>query len=305
MFAFLHQPEINPVILQLWGPLAIRWYSLMYIAGFAAAYLFILWKIHKKAVLLTRQELSDILFAGFVGLLIGARLGYVLFYNLRQTLDNPASVIRVWEGGMSFHGGFIGIVCGFVVYAFLKKKNFFDLADVFAVPVPLGLAFGRWGNFVNGELWGRPTDAPWGMVFRTVPPNRWFSTQEGWVQKLVEKTGLPVPPGALTVNLPRHPSQLYQMVLEGLILFLALVLLSRMKNKPRGIVTWSFILGYGLARFTAEFFREPDAHIGYLAGNWFTMGMALSLPMIIAGAAGLIVALIRNERNTLWASSGN
>lgn len=301
MFAFLYHPAIDPVILQIYGPLAIRWYSLMYIVGFLFVYLFLTWRIKKNFIKINAQVLSDVIFAGFVGLLIGARLGYVLFYNFANTMADPLSVFKVWEGGMSFHGGMIGIVAGVFIYALIKKLNFIDLADIFAVPVPMGLAFGRWGNFVNGELWGRPTDAPWGMIFPDLPRSKWFSTTEGWVNDIIQKTGLFVPQNAPLVNLPRHPSQLYEMFLEGFVLFTALYLLSRMKNKPRGLICWSFFLGYGLARFIVEFFREPDAQLGYLAGNWFTMGMVLSLPMVLVGIAGLVYTFISNKRNELWA----
>lgn len=301
MFAFLTHPAINPVILQIYGPLAIRWYSLMYIAGFAFVYLFLTWRIRKNFVKINAQVLSDVIFAGFVGLLIGARLGYVLFYNIQSVIANPMSVFAVWEGGMSFHGGMIGIVCGVLVYSLIKKMNFFDLADIFAVPVPMGLAFGRWGNFVNGELWGRPTDAPWGMIFPELPQSKWFSAGETWVRELAQRAGMIVPPNATLINLPRHPSQLYEMFLEGFVLFTVLYFLSKLKNKPRGLICWTFFLGYGLSRFTVEFFREPDVQLGYLAGGWFTMGMVLSLPMVLVGIGGLVYTFIANKRNELWA----
>jgi phosphatidylglycerol---prolipoprotein diacylglyceryl transferase len=301
MFAFLYHPAIDPLILQIYGPLGIRWYSLMYIVGFLFCYLFILYRIKKNIIKIDAQILSDVIFAAFLGVLVGARLGYVLFYNLQATLANPMSVFAVWNGGMSFHGGMIGIVLGILVYALIKKINFLDLADVVGVPVPMALAFGRWGNFVNGELWGRPTDAPWGMIFPGLPQAKWFPASEQWVRDMAEKAGMIVPPNATLVNLPRHPSQLYEMFLEGVVLFFVLYLVSKLKDKPRGLITWTFFLGYGLARFFIEFFREPDAQLGYLAGGWFTMGMVLSLPMAAAGLAGLIYTFIKNKRNDLWA----
>lgn len=304
MFALLHHPDINPVILQIAGPLAIRWYSLMYVAAFIFIYLFSLYRVKKNFIKLTENEMSDIIFISFLSGVIGARLGYVFFYDFFNTIRNPLHIFVVWEGGMSFHGGLIGAIIGAWISTVTNKKqkiNYFDLSDVFVIPTTLGLAFGRWGNFVNGELWGRPTDAPWGMIFPAVPQGRWFSTSEPWVQAIIQKTGLAVQPGQTMVNLPRHPSQLYEMFLEGIVLFTVLYLLSKLKNKPpRGIIISTFILGYGICRFTMEFFREPDIQIGFLFGGWLTMGIMLSLPMVLLGLAGLIYFNIRKEKNELW-----
>lgn len=305
MFAFLHQPDINPVILQIYGPFAIRWYSLMYIIAFMFAYGYLLWQIRKKIVTFTEAVLSDIVFYSFIGVLAGGRLGYVLFYNLPVYIQNPAHIFAVWEGGMSFHGGMLGVIVAILLYAWQKKMNFFDLADVFCVPVPLGLGLGRWGNFVNGELWGRPTDAPWGVIFPSVPQNKWYPVADAGVQSFMNRIGLTVPPGQSLVNVPRHASQLYELFLEGIVLTIILILLSNLKNKPRGLLFPVFLIGYGLSRIIVEFFREPDAHIGYLGGNWLTMGMILSLPMVLIGVGLLIYFLKKNQRNPLWVSSGN
>lgn len=301
MFAFLYHPAIDPLILQIYGPIAIRWYSLMYIVGFLFCYLFLLYRIRKNIIKISAQMLSDVIFAGFLGVIIGARLGYVLFYNLEGTLANPLSIFMVWNGGMSFHGGMIGIVAGILIYALIKKINFLDLADVVGVPIPMALAFGRWGNFVNGELWGRPTDVPWGMVFPGIPRDKCFPVTEPWVREMADKVGMIIPPNAQLINLPRHPSQLYEMILEGIVLFFVLYFVSKLKDKPRGLITWAFFLGYGLARFFIEFFREPDTQIGYLAGGWYTMGMTLSLPMIAVGLGGLVYTFVKRKRNELWA----
>ncbi len=301
MFAFLNQPDISPIILQLWGPFAVRWYSLMYVLGFLFSYLFIYRQIKKGKIKVTDTELSDVVFYAFLGVILGGRLGYVLFYNLGYYLQNPQDIIKIWEGGLSFHGAFIGVIVSEWIYTILKKKNYLNIADIFIVPVPFCLFLGRWGNFVNGELWGKPTAVPWGMQFRTVPQNRWFPIAEPWVQELMKKTGMSPESGQNLVNLPRHPSQLYEMALEGLLLFIILLLVSRLKNKPRGLVFSVFFLGYGAARFFVEFFREPDSQLGYLAGGWLTMGMVLSLPMILIGITGIILSLKMNKRNELWA----
>lgn len=270
--AFLIQPDINPLILQIWGPFAIRWYSLMYVLGFMFSYFYIYYQIKKGRIKATEMELSDIIFYAFLGVIIGGRLGYVLFYNLGVYMQNPLDIFKIWEGGLSFHGGFIGVLISEWIYLSTKKKNFLDYADVFIVPLPFCLFLGRWGNFVNGELWGRPTTMPWGMIFRNAPG-----------------------------NLPRHPSQIYEMALEGLLLFIILLIISRLKHKPKGLIISSFFAGYGLFRGFVEFFREPDAQLGYLAGGWLTMGMLLCVPMILIGAAGIYYSLKLNRRNDLWA----
>jgi phosphatidylglycerol:prolipoprotein diacylglycerol transferase len=270
--AFLIQPDINPLILQIWGPFAIRWYSLMYVLGFLFSYFFIYILIKKGKIKVTETELSDIIFYAFLGLIIGGRLGYILFYNLGYYMQNPVDIIKIWEGGLSFHGALIGVIISEWIYISVLKKNYVNYLDVFCIPIPFCLMMGRWGNFVNGELWGRPTNVPWGMVFRNAPG-----------------------------NLPRHPSQIYEMALEGLLLFIILLLLASLKHKPRGLIISSFFAGYGILRSFVEFFREPDVQLGYLAGSWLTMGMVLCIPMILIGAAGIYYSLKLNKRNDLWA----
>lgn len=315
MFGLLYHPAINPTILNIAGPFAIRWYSLMYVVGFLFVYVF-LWYFtkKKKAILLTEADLSDLLFVAIIGVLVGARLGYVLFYNLEFYIHNPLKIFAVWEGGMSFHGGLIFTLLFEWIYMMKKKKfNFLDVADVFIIPVPMALFFGRWGNFVNGELWGRPTASKIGMVFTSKFPGQpepdYFPV-DGVIPKLgmtarevALKAGLAVPDGQTKINLPRHPSQLYEMFSEGLLLFLAMfIVMKLLKNKPRGLFISIFLTGYGLSRFIVEFFREPDAQLGYLFNtNWITMGQVLSLPMILLGIAGIVLASVKNVKNELWA----
>ncbi len=301
MFAYLYHPDINPVIFQIWGPLAVRWYGLTYAISFIFGYLFIFMEIKKGKLNIKESELSDIVFGSFLGVLLGGRLGFVLFYDLAYHIKHPLHIFITWEGGMSFHGGLIGIAIAFIIYSLKNKKNFFDLADVYIVPSTLGIAFVRWANFVNGELWGKPTTLPWGVIFPDIPQQKWFSLSVPWVREFAAKSGLTVLPGQNMINLPRHPSQLYEGFLEGVVLFFILLILSRLKNKPRGLLFSVFILGYGVARFIVEFFREPDAYIGYLYGGWVTMGIILSTPMILLGGAGLIYFLKKNDRNVLWA----
>jgi phosphatidylglycerol:prolipoprotein diacylglycerol transferase len=301
MFAYLHHPDINPEILHLFGKFGIRWYSLMYLLGFLFLYYFLYFLIKKKKINLNQNELSDIIFYGFFGVVLGGRLGYVIFYNLPYYLSNPAKIFAVWEGGMSFHGGFLGVLIAIFVYCVLNKKNYIDLMDLIAIPTPVGLGFGRWGNFVNQELWGKPTTMPWGMIFPRIPKEKHFSLSEEWVKEFVAKTRLEVLPGTEVVNLPRHPSQLYEMFLEGFLLFALMYIFYKAGQRNRGFYCGLFLTGYGVARFIVEFFREPDEQIGYLYGNWLTMGMVLSFPMILFGVFFIAFALIKKEKNTLWA----
>lgn len=245
-------PHINPIALQL-GPLSIHWYGLMYMAGF----LTFIWLGRKRLVALdlkqiTNKTLDDLLFYGVLGVILGGRLGEVLFYNPSYYFSNPLKILAVWEGGMSFHGGFLGVLVAMAVFAYQHKLRWLELMDFVAPLVPPGLAFGRLGNFINGELWGRPTDAAWGMVFSHVD------------------------------NLPRHPSQLYEFALEGLLLFVILWLYAK-KSRPVGSVSGLFLIGYGSFRFLAEFTRNPDDGIFGLMTLGISMGQWLSLPMVIAG----------------------
>ena len=244
-------PHIDPVFLRI-GPLSLRWYGLMYALSFIFAYFFIMKTAIRKKVRVTQQEVSDLLFYAALGVILGGRLGYVLFYNPVFYLTHPTRILAVWEGGMSFHGGLLGaIIAGFL---FCKKQRypFYEWADISVISVPVGLGLGRIGNFINGELFGRPTDLPWCMVF---------------------------PEGGEAC---RHPSQLYQAALEGGAIFFILWFLST-RNLAKGSLFWCLILFYGLFRFLVEFVREPDAHIGFLFG-FFSMGQLLSLPMFVLGA---------------------
>ncbi|MFZ2739737.1 MAG: prolipoprotein diacylglyceryl transferase [Burkholderiaceae bacterium] len=257
----LIHPEINPVALQL-GPLAIHWYGLTYLAAFGLFMLLGLRRLgHQPFAGATRSaawrrvDLEDILFLGVMGVVLGGRLGYCLFYKPSYYLLHPLEILALWQGGMSFHGGMLGVVGAMIWFARTRHKPWLQVADFVAPCVPTGLAAGRIGNFINGELWGRFADPalPWAMVFPSSGS-----------------------------NLPRHPSQLYQFVLEGLLLFVVLWLYAR-KSRPEGRVAALFLMGYGVFRFVAEYFREPDAHLGLLALN-MSMGQWLCVPMIVGGA---------------------
>lgn len=243
-------PHLDPVFFRL-GPLEFRWYGLMYIIGFICAYFVILSGVKRRKIALTRDDIADLVFVVAMGVILGGRIGYVLFYDLPIYLAHPLKVFAVWEGGMSFHGGLTGAVLAGVYFARKKKIGFFRMADIVALATPIGLGMGRLGNFINGELYGRVTDMPWGIIF---------------------------PNGGV---LPRHPSQLYEAVLEGPVMFLALWLLGG-KDKPDGVIFWSFIALYGLFRFFVEFFREPDSQLGFILGP-FSMGQMLSFPMFLLG----------------------
>jgi len=257
---FVH-PDFDPVALQL-GPLQIRWYGLMYLLGFAIAW----WLGRRRARTTpgwTVQQVDDLVFFSALGVILGGRLGYMLFYKFGDILAEPLSMLRIWEGGMSFHGGLIGVLLAMVLLARKTAKSFFQVTDFLVPLIPPGLGFGRLGNFINGELWGRPTELPWGMVFPRVD------------------------------EVPRHPSQLYQALLEGLVLFVVLWWFSA-RPRPRMAVSGLFLLGYGCARLLTELFRQPDAHLGFLALG-LTMGQWLSLPMAVAGALLLWWAYRRRE----------
>ncbi len=253
-------PKIDPIAMQI-GPLAIRWYGLMYLAGFAAAWWLGLRRIRAGAAPINREQFDDLIFFAVLGVILGGRLGYVLFYKPGYYLNHPLEIFAVWHGGMSFHGGFLGVLLAMVFAARKYRVPWLSLMDFVAPLCPIGLAAGRLGNFINGELWGRVTDLPWGMVF----------------------------PGAGPV--PRHPSELYEFALEGVLLFVILWWFSA-KPRARGQVSALFLIGYGCFRFIAEFAREPDAFLGLLALG-LSMGQWLSLPMIAAGVALYAWALRR------------
>jgi len=254
-------PHLNPVFLKI-GPLQLRWYGLMYVLSFILSYFILRSESRRKQLPLTNDDIADLLFYGAMGVVLGGRLGYVLFYKLGFYLTHPLQVFAVWEGGMSFHGGFLGVILAFVLFARRKKIPFFSLIDMAAQCAPVGLGLGRIGNFINGELYGRQTDVPWGMIF---------------------------PGGG---DLPRHPSQLYEAVLEGLLLFLIVRFAAR-RSTATGVPGWTFVAGYGLFRFFVEFFRQPDEHLGLLLGP-FSMGQLLSFPMFILGCV-MVYRLTRDR----------
>ena len=248
----LAYPAINPVALDL-GFVQIHWYGLMYLIGIGGAWWLAARRLAAFDPRWTRDTLSDLVFWVAMGVILGGRLGYVLFYDLSSYLANPALILQVWKGGMSFHGGFIGVLLATAWFARRQGKTFFELMDFIAPLVPIGLGAGRIGNFINAELWGKASDVPWAMIFPTDPQ-----------------------------QLARHPSQLYQFALEGVALFLILWLYSR-KPRPTMAVSGMFALFYGIFRFIVEFVRVPDAQLGYLAFGWVTMGQILCIPMILGG----------------------
>ena len=255
-------PDIDPVILRI-GPLSLRWYGLMYVIGFISSYLLVVYQLGKKKTRVTKEEMDDLFFYLILGLVVGARLGYVLFYNLGFYLQHPSEALEVWHGGMSFHGGLIGaFIAGYII---IKRKhlNLFEIADLVIPTCPIGLAFGRLGNFINGELFGKPSDVPWAMVFPQGGP------------------------------LPRHPSQLYEALLEGVAMFVILWLYKDRK-KREGDVFALFLILYGCFRIFCEIFREPDVQVGYIFGI-LSMGQILSLVMI---AIGLFLKLAYLPRRT-------
>ncbi|ULJ68885.1 prolipoprotein diacylglyceryl transferase [Wielerella bovis] len=274
---FIH-PNFDPVAIQL-GPLAIRWYALSYIVGFV---LFV-WLGRKRIkagnTLFTNEMLDDLLTWGVVGVILGGRFGYILFYNLNQYLTNPLDIFKIWEGGMSFHGGFLGVVLAVFLFARKHKMRFLQALDFVAPLVATGLASGRIGNFINGELWGRVTDPNhfWAMGF----PQAKFADAALAQVNAQYATWL-----TQYGYLPRHPSQLYQFALEGLCLFVMVWIFSK-KARPEGQVSALFLGGYGVFRFIAEFAREPDAQLGLL-GMGMSMGQWLSVPMIILGVIGFV-----------------
>ncbi len=254
-------PAIDPTLVEI-GPFAIRWYALSYIVGLLLGWRYVRSLAEKPPNHLSTPQIDDLLVWITFGVILGGRLGYVLFYKPLHFLSNPMDILQVWQGGMSFHGGLLG--CVVAGYLFARRKNVppLHIADLVAAAGPLGLLLGRLANFVNGELWGRASDAPWAMVFPADP-----------------------------LQVPRHPSQLYEAFLEGVVLFVVLWLLARRERVRRqyGLVFGVFIAGYGLARFLVEFAREPDAHLGFLFAG-ATMGQLLSLPMILIGAFFVIRA---------------
>ena len=248
--------HFNPILVEI-GPLRVSWYGLMYVLGFFASYLLVRYQLKKKDFGVSKLEVENLFFYLILGLIIGARLGYVLFYNLKEYLEKPLEIFAIWHGGMSFHGGLIGVLIVGILFSWKNKKSFWKIADLFIVTAPIGLGLGRIGNFINGELYGRVTQVPWGMIFKNGGP------------------------------LPRHPSQLYESALEGGVLFLILWFLKD-KKLPDGGLLAAFLSLYGLFRFFVELFREPDPQLGFILGP-FTMGQTLSSFMIVGGIVLFLV----------------
>ncbi len=256
----LPYPTIDPVFLEF-GPLQFRWYGLMYLIGLAAAYFLIKKKVASKGLAIKPDHIYDMVVYGAFGVFLGGRIGYTLFYNFSYYSQHPLKILAVWEGGMSFHGGLVGTIIALVWFSKQRGIPIYSVADLAASVTPIGLGLGRLGNFINGELYGRPTDVPWCMVFPTGGPAC------------------------------RHPSQLYEAGLEGVLLFTALWLIGRWPTPP-GTIFWSFLTGYGLSRIIVEFFREPDQQMGFVLGP-ITMGQLLSTPMVMLGIVMLIVGFYK------------
>lgn len=261
-------PQIDPVAISL-GPLNIHWYGIMYIVAFGGAWAIAGYRAKKIPGQWTAEQISDLIFYGALGAVLGGRMGSVFFYNFSRFLDDPLWLFQIWDGGMSFHGGFIGVVVALFLYSRNIKKTPFEVLDFIAPLVPFGLGAGRIGNFIGGELWGKPTDVAWGMVFPHVD------------------------------ELPRHASQLYEFALEGVVLF-AILWWFASKPRPRCAVASVFAIGYGSFRFFIEFFRQLDRDIGYIAFDWLTMGQILSTPMIVAGVVLLILSYKKPETFSKW-----
>jgi len=255
-------PEIDPVALDL-GFVQIHWYGLMYLIAFLLA-----WWLGKKRANMpnsgwTADQVSDMIFFGALGVVLGGRIGYMIFYNFPALAEDPLALFKIWQGGMSFHGGLLGVLLAMYFFGRKYKKTFFDTVDFVAPLVPLGYFAGRVGNFINGELWGRVTDVPWGVIFPHAGPE------------------------------PRHASMLYQGILEGLVIF-AIVWWFSSKPRPRMAVSALFAICFGVFRFINEFFRQPDAHLGFVAFDWMSMGQVLSIPLVILGVI-LWVLAYKNE----------
>lgn len=263
----LTYPQIDPVALSL-GPVKIHWYGLTYLVGFVGGWYLARRRASRPNSGWNPDEIGDLVFYIALGVILGGRIGSILFYNFEEFSQDPLMLLRIWEGGMSFHGGFIGVLVAFWLYARNTGRRFFEVADFLAPVFPVGLGAGRIGNFINGELWGRVTDVPWGMVFPHVDSQA------------------------------RHPNQLYQFFFEGVVLF-AIMWIYSSKPRPTMAVSGLFGVAYGIYRFMIEFVREPDAHLGFIAFDWLTMGQLLSLPMIIIGALLMIMAYRKGEVATV------
>lgn len=264
---FLQFPIIDPIIFSI-GPVALRWYGMMYLVGFLGAMFIANKAADKSGGEWTREQVSDLLFYGFLGVILGGRIGYVFFYQFDYFLAEPLYLFKIWAGGMSFHGGLLGVIAAVYLFARKTNKAFLTVGDFVAPLVPIGLGMGRLGNFINAELWGRQTDVPWAMVFPTDP-----------------------------LQLPRHPSQLYEFFLEGVVLFAILYVIAR-KPRSLGLASGAFLIGYGVFRTIIEFFREPDAHLG-LYFSFITKGQILSLPMILGGVLIIYLGYLIQEKEAI------
>jgi len=260
----LQFPDINPVAVKI-GPLAIHWYGLAYLIGIALGWWLLTQRAKDPESGWTAQQVSDLVFAVALGAVLGGRLGYALFYNFAEYLHSPLAILKVWRGGMSFHGGVLGFIIGAWWYARGERRGFWETVDFVVPVVPIGLFLGRIANFVNQELWGAPTSVPWAVVFT--------NPAAGFV--------------------PRHPSQLYEALLEGVLLFVILVWV-RSRRPNTGVISATFLGGYAIFRMLVELVREPDQQLGYLHANWLTMGQVLSLPMLLASVVLLWRARTRN-----------
>lgn len=260
-------PNFDPVILQIWGPIGLNWYGLTYLLGFLGAWWMGKSRSQLPGSIFTADQVSDFLFYAFLGVVLGGRIGYVLFYHFDFFMEDPRYLFRIYDGGMSFHGGLLGVLVSFWYFARKTNKTFFEIADFFAPMAPIGLATGRFGNFINGELWGKVTDlqsTPWAMHFPHDP-----------------------------AGVYRHPSMLYECLLEGIVLFFILYFYSK-KPRPKMAVSALFLIGYGSFRFIVEYFREPDAHLKEMA-EFLSMGQLLSLPMILLGGVMLALAYQKKQ----------
>lgn len=256
--------EFDRVAVSIFG-LDIHWYGLMYVMAFLSAWWLARLQTKRQYTDWNYEQIDDLLFYGGLGVILGGRIGYVLFYSFSDFISNPLMIFQVWQGGMSFHGGLLGVLIAMAVFNRKYKKGFFNIMDFVSPLIPLGLGFGRLGNFINGELWGKPTDLPWGMIFPSAD------------------------------NLPRHPNPLYEAILEGLVLF-ALLWWFSAKPRARMATTALFCIGYGSFRFLIEFVRVPDEHLGYIAWGWLTQGQILTVPLIVSGLV-LVWAIRKNKEN--------
>lgn len=257
-------PHINPIALAI-GPIKIHWYGLMYIVGFFTAWALGVYRAKRPNSGWTAEQVGDLIFYAALGAVLGGRIGYMLFYDLPDFLANPLTIFKVWQGGMAFHGGLLGVVLAIWLFGRKFHKTFAEVGDFISPLVPLGLAAGRIGNFINGELWGRVTTMPWGVLYPNAGP------------------------------LPRHPSELYEFFLEGILLFTILWLYSA-KPRPRGAVIGLFLIGYGTFRIIGECFRQPDIQLGFIAFDWLTMGQLLSIPMVLIGIITIIWAYRKSDQ---------